>query len=55
MSAPPKTVLTATAEEEAAIRAAVREARGLDPARRLATVEDAAALAEFFSDPRGSE
>lgn len=55
MSAPPKTVLTTTAEEEAAIRAAVREARGLDPSRRLATPDDAAALAEFFSDPRVSD
>lgn len=55
MSAPPKTVLTVTAEEEAAIRAAVREARGMDPSRRIATVADAAALAEFFSDPRVSD
>lgn len=55
MSAPPKTVLTTTAEEEAAIRAAVREARGLEPSRRLATLDDAAALAEFFSDPRVSD
>lgn len=55
MSAPPKTVLTTTAEEEAAIRAAVREARGLDPSRRLATQDDAAALTEFFSDPRVSD
>ncbi len=55
MSAPPKTILTTTAEEEAAIRAAVREARGLDPSRRLATPDDAAALAEFFSDPRVSD
>lgn len=55
MSAPPKTILTTTAEEEAAIRAAVREARGLDPSRRLAAPDDAAALAEFFSDPRVSD
>jgi len=55
MSAPPKTVVTATPEEEAAIRAAVREARGLDPSRRIAALEDAAALAEFFSDPRVSD
>ncbi len=58
MSAAPKTVLAASPEEEAAIRAAVREARGLtalDPGRRVACAEDAAALAEFFSDPRVSD
>jgi len=53
VSAPPKTVLHASAEEEAAIRAAVREARGMDTlggARRLARVEDAAAALVFFSE-----
>jgi RimJ/RimL family protein N-acetyltransferase len=56
MSAPPKTVLTATPEEEAAIRAAVRGAR-LDPLSpsRLARVEDAAACVAFFADPRVSD
>lgn len=53
MSAPPKTVLHASTEEEAAIRAAVREAHGLDTlggARRLARVEDAGAALTFFAD-----
>lgn len=53
MSAPPKTVLTASAEEEAAIRDAVRSAgnfAALGDARRPARVEDAAAAAVFFSD-----
>lgn len=58
MSAPPKTVIAASPEEAAAIRAAVRSAPGLadaDPRRRLATAADAAALAAFFSDPRVSD
>lgn len=58
MSAPPKTALNASPEEEAAIRAAVRAAPGLadlDASRRLATEADAEALAEFFSDPRVSD
>ncbi|MGE0044835.1 MAG: GNAT family N-acetyltransferase [Hyphomonadaceae bacterium] len=58
MSAPPKTVLHATAEEEARIRAAVRAADALQGAggeRRLARIEDAAALARFFSDPAVSD
>jgi RimJ/RimL family protein N-acetyltransferase len=53
VSAPPKTVLHASAEEETAIRAAVREARGMDTlsgARRLARVEDAAAALAFFAE-----
>lgn len=58
MSAPPLTVLTTTAEEEAAIRAAVREARGLSAlsGRRVcaasAHVDGALAL---LNDPRVSE
>ena len=58
MSAPPKTVVMAAPEEEAAIRAAVREARGLErlPGRRaLARAEDAAAFADFLSDPAVSD
>ena len=58
MSAPPKTVLTATPEEEAAIRAAVRQAHGLDTLggdRRLVALEDAAALRDFFDDPAISD
>lgn len=53
MSAPPKTLLEAGPDEEAAIRAAVRAARGLSDlggARRLARPEDAAAAAVFFAD-----
>ncbi|NWG54972.1 MAG: GNAT family N-acetyltransferase [Hydrogenophilaceae bacterium] len=53
MSAPPKTVLHASAEEEAAIRAAVRAAADMaSPTgeRRLARLEDAAAAAAFFAD-----
>lgn len=53
MSAPPKTVLHASTEEAAAIRAAVREARGMDTlggARRLARIDDAGAAAAFFSE-----
>ena len=58
MSAPPKTVLTASPEEEAAIRAAVREARGLDALgghRKLVGVGDAPALRDFFDDPAISD
>lgn len=51
MSAPPKTVLTATPEEEAAIRAAVR---GL-AAQVGARPEHAAGLARLFSDPQVSD
>lgn len=58
MSAPPKTVLHASPQEEAAIRAAVRAAAGmaeLDATRRLAREDDAEALTEFFADPRVSD
>lgn len=54
MSAPPKTVLMAAPEEEAAIRAVVRDMQ-LHGASRLARVEDAAACAAFFADPRVSD
>jgi RimJ/RimL family protein N-acetyltransferase len=57
MSAPPKTVLQASAEEAAAIRAAVRapDLAELGPGRVVANVEHAAALAAFFSDPAVSD
>lgn len=58
MSAPPKTRIETTLEEEAAIRAAVREARGLDGLggrRRLVTRNDVAALRDFFADPAVSD
>lgn len=58
MSAPPKTLLHASAAQEAAIRAAVREARGLDllgGRRRLAHADDATAFAAFLSDPAVSD
>jgi RimJ/RimL family protein N-acetyltransferase len=51
MSAPPKTVLTASPEEAAAIRAAVRAA----PGQRLAGPEHVAGLLALLSDPRVSE
>jgi RimJ/RimL family protein N-acetyltransferase len=53
VSAPPKTVLTVTAEEEAAIRAAVRgvDAAALGPGRTVAAPGDAAALAFLLADP----
>jgi len=51
MSAPPKTVLTASAEEEAAIRAAVRAAAG----RTVAGPEHVEGLLALLSDPRVSE
>lgn len=51
MSAPPKTVLTASAEEEAAIRAVVRDA----PGRILAGPEHVDGLLALFSDPRVSD
>ena len=50
MSAAPKTVLRATPEEEAAIRAAVRQA-GRDNARTLLSPAHEDALFSFFSDP----
>jgi len=54
MSAPPKTVLTATPEEEAAIRARVRnvDPATLGPGFVLATAQHVPALVEFLSDPR---
>jgi len=57
MSAPPKTVLTASPQEEAAIRAAVREPdlAALGPGRSAATTADAAALAALLSDPAVSD
>lgn len=51
MSSPPKTVLTATPEEEAAIRAAVREARGLT----VAGPEHVGGLVALLADPRVSD
>ena len=51
MSAPPKTVLTATPQEEAAIRAAVREAREVT----LAGPEHVDGLVALLSDPRVSD
>lgn len=51
MSAPPLTVLSATPEEEAAIRAAVRRAEG----RTIAGPEHVAGLLALFSDPRVSD
>jgi RimJ/RimL family protein N-acetyltransferase len=53
MSAPPKTVLQATPEEEAAIRAAVRSAdvRTLGEDRVIAGQEHVAQLVAFLSDP----
>ena len=51
MSAPPVTVLTATPQEEAAIRAAVRAAEG----RLVAGPEHVDGLLALFADPRGSD
>ena len=51
MSAPPKTVLTASAEEEAAIHAAVRAA----PGRTVAGPEHVEGLLALLSDPRVSQ
>jgi RimJ/RimL family protein N-acetyltransferase len=51
VSAPPKTVLTATPEEEAAIRAAVRNAQG----GTVAGPEHVDGLAALLSDPRVSD
>lgn len=52
MSAPPKTVLTATAEEEAAIRAVVRSAAGHP---NLAGPEHVDGLLKLFLDPQVSD
>jgi RimJ/RimL family protein N-acetyltransferase len=56
MSAPPKTVLQATAEEEAAIRAAIREARGLEAigGRVVADLSHVATVTRLLADPRVS-
>jgi RimJ/RimL family protein N-acetyltransferase len=53
VSAPPLTILEVSAEEEAAIRAAVRRVTDTDilPARRIATPTDAAALTALLADP----
>ena len=51
MSAPPKTVLTTSPEEEAAIRAAVRAATG----RLVAGPEHVEGLLALLSDPRVSD
>jgi len=51
MSAPPKTVLTATPEEEAAIRAAVRAAPGL----LVAGPEHVDGLVTLLADPKVSD
>jgi RimJ/RimL family protein N-acetyltransferase len=51
VSSPPLTVLTASAEEEAAIREAVRKA----PGRVIAGPEHVAAMLDLFSDPRVSD
>lgn len=57
MSAPPKTVLTATPEEEAAIRDAVRTAdpETLGPKRLIAGPEHTDDLLELLSDPEVSD
>lgn len=57
MAAPPKTILTASPEEEAAIREAVRTAdlTTLGPARILADRSHAAAVFDLLSDPSVSE
>lgn len=57
MSAPPRTVLEVSADEAAAIRAAVLSADldTLGPGRALARPEDAADLAAFLADPRVSD
>ncbi len=56
MSAPPKTVIKATPAEEAAIRAAVRNAdtSKINPACVRATRAHVAALVDLLSDPRVS-
>jgi RimJ/RimL family protein N-acetyltransferase len=51
MSAPPKTVLTALADEEAAIRAAVRAAKG----QTVAGPQHVDGLFALLSDPRVSD
>jgi len=53
VSAPPKTVLSASPDEERSIRAAVRAAPidQLGPGRRIATREDADAVVDLLADP----
>ena len=57
MSAPPKTVLTASAEEERAIREAVRTAEPatLGPGRALANEAHIAGVLDLFNDPAVSD
>ena len=57
MSAPPKTELKATAEEEAAIRDAVRAAdpATLGPGRAIARAEHVEGLLDLLSDPSVSD
>lgn len=57
MSAPPKTVLTVTAQEAAAIRSAVQTAdlSLLGPRHRIAGAEHAAGLVALLSDPAVSD
>ena len=57
MTAPPKTVLTVSAQEAGDIRAAVREARGIEtlgPYRAPAQASHVAALTALLADPRVS-
>lgn len=57
MSAPPKTVLEVSPDEEAAIRLAVATANldTLGPGRAIARPADAADFARFLTDPRVSD
>ena len=57
MSAPPKTVLRASADEEAAIRASVRDPdlAALGDGRSIATTVDADDLADLLADPAVSD
>jgi RimJ/RimL family protein N-acetyltransferase len=57
MSAPPKTVLTATPQEEQAIREAVRSAdpQALGPWREVASAKHADAVLDFLLDPAVSD
>lgn len=55
MEQPPDTVIEATAEEESAIRAAVRGVRELTGGQRVATMDDAEALLDLLSDPAVNE
>jgi RimJ/RimL family protein N-acetyltransferase len=57
LSAPPKTILVADAEEQQAIRSAVRKADVglLGPRHRIATLDHVDGLIELLSDPAVSE